>query len=54
MGESLSASLGKKAPGDLKEMIDMGPVDVPGGEYAFRRFIVMAIWSTLCRSQVIT
>ena len=36
MGESLSASLGKKAPGDLKEMIDMGPVDVPGGEYYTR------------------
>ncbi|CAN5765706.1 2-oxoglutarate and iron-dependent oxygenase domain-containing protein [soil metagenome] len=35
-GESLSASLGKKAPGDLKEMVDMGPVDVPGGDY-YRR-----------------
>ena len=32
-GETLSASLGQAAPADLKEMIDMGPVDVPGGEY---------------------
>jgi isopenicillin N synthase-like dioxygenase len=32
-GETLAASLGKAAPGDLKEMIDIGPVDVPGGEY---------------------
>lgn len=32
-GEALAASLGKAAPADLKEMIDMGPVDVPGGEY---------------------
>jgi len=32
-GETLSASLGKAAPADLKEMIDMGPVDVPEGEY---------------------
>jgi isopenicillin N synthase-like dioxygenase len=32
-GETLSAGLGKVAPADLKEMIDMGPVDVPGGEY---------------------
>jgi isopenicillin N synthase-like dioxygenase len=32
-GESLSAGLGMGAPGDLKEMIDMGPVDIPGGEY---------------------
>jgi isopenicillin N synthase-like dioxygenase len=32
-GETLSAGLGKAAPADLKEMIDMGPVDVPGGEY---------------------
>jgi isopenicillin N synthase-like dioxygenase len=35
-GESLSASLGEKAPGDLKEMVDMGPIDVPGGEYYSR------------------
>ena len=32
-GETLAASLGKAAPGDLKEMIDIGPVDVPEGEY---------------------
>jgi len=32
-GETLAASLGAAAPADLKEMIDMGPVDVPGGEY---------------------
>ncbi|HTI00479.1 MAG TPA: 2-oxoglutarate and iron-dependent oxygenase domain-containing protein [Acidisoma sp.] len=32
-GETLSAGLGAAAPADLKEMIDMGPVDVPGGEY---------------------
>lgn len=32
-GETLSAGLGQAAPADLKEMIDMGPVDVPGGEY---------------------
>ena len=32
-GETLSASLGMAAPADLKEMIDIGPVDVPGGEY---------------------
>lgn len=32
-GETLSASLGAAAPADLKEMIDMGPVDVPGGDY---------------------
>jgi isopenicillin N synthase-like dioxygenase len=32
-GETLSAGLGKAAPADLKEIIDMGPVDVPGGEY---------------------
>ncbi len=32
-GETLAASLGEPAPADLKEMIDMGPVDVPGGEY---------------------
>lgn len=32
-GESLSNSLGDAAPGDLKEMVDFGPVDVPGGEY---------------------
>ena len=32
-GETLSAGLGNAAPADLKEMIDMGPVDVPGGEY---------------------
>lgn len=32
-GETLAASLGKAAPGDLKEMIDIGPVDVPVGEY---------------------
>lgn len=32
-GETLAASLGKAAPGDLKEMIDFGPVDVPEGEY---------------------
>jgi isopenicillin N synthase-like dioxygenase len=32
-GETLSAGLGNAAPPDLKEMIDMGPVDVPGGEY---------------------
>jgi isopenicillin N synthase-like dioxygenase len=32
-GETLAAGLGKAAPADLKEMIDMGPVDVPGGEY---------------------
>ncbi|MEI5682712.1 isopenicillin N synthase family oxygenase [Mesorhizobium sp. CGMCC 1.15528] len=32
-GESLSAGLGMGSPGDLKEMIDMGPVDVPGDEY---------------------
>lgn len=35
-GESLSASLGNEAPGDLKEMVDMGPIDVPGGEYYSR------------------
>jgi len=35
-GESLSASLGKAAPGDLKEMIDIGPIDVPDGEYYTR------------------
>lgn len=33
LGETLAAGLGKAAPGDLKEMIDIGPVDVPGGEY---------------------
>lgn len=32
-GETLAAGLGTAAPGDLKEMIDIGPVDVPGGEY---------------------
>jgi isopenicillin N synthase-like dioxygenase len=32
-GETLSAGLGNAAPADLKELIDMGPVDVPGGEY---------------------
>lgn len=32
-GETLSAGLGEAAPADLKEMIDMGPVDVPGGPY---------------------
>lgn len=32
-GETLSAGLGNAAPADLKEIIDMGPVDVPGGEY---------------------
>lgn len=32
-GETLSASLGKAAPADLKEMVDMGPVDVPSGAY---------------------
>jgi isopenicillin N synthase-like dioxygenase len=32
-GETLSAGLGERAPADLKEMIDIGPVDVPGGEY---------------------
>ena len=36
-GETLSAGLGNAAPADLKEMIDMGPVDVPGGEYYERR-----------------
>jgi isopenicillin N synthase-like dioxygenase len=35
-GEALSAGLGEAAPGDLKEMIDMGPVEVPGGEYYTR------------------
>ena len=30
LGETLSAGLGNAAPADLKEMIDMGPVDVPG------------------------
>lgn len=32
-GESLSDGIGMRSAGDLKEMIDMGPVDVPGGEY---------------------
>eukprot|EP01037_Dinobryon_pediforme_P025398 gene25398-27534_t len=32
-GETLAASLGDATPADLKEMIDMGPVDVPEGEY---------------------
>ncbi len=32
-GESLAAGLGDAAPPDLKEMIDIGPVDVPGGDY---------------------
>jgi len=32
-GETLSASLGKAAPADLKEMIDFGPVDVPNDAY---------------------
>lgn len=32
-GETLSAGLGKAAPADLKEMIDIGPVDVPDGDY---------------------
>ncbi|MEM8616237.1 MAG: 2-oxoglutarate and iron-dependent oxygenase domain-containing protein, partial [Pseudomonadota bacterium] len=36
-GETLSAGLGEAAPADLKEMIDIGPVDVPGGEYYERR-----------------
>lgn len=31
--EQLSAGLGKVAPPDLKELIDIGPVDVPGGDY---------------------
>ncbi len=35
-GESLAASLGKQSPGDLKEMVDMGPIDVPGGDYYTR------------------
>lgn len=35
-GESLSATLGNKAPGDLKEMVDMGPVDVPADHYYSR------------------
>ena len=35
-GESLSATLGQKAPGDLKEIVDMGPVDVPDGAYFTR------------------
>jgi isopenicillin N synthase-like dioxygenase len=35
-GETLAASLGAAAPADLKEMIDIGPVDVPGGEYYVR------------------
>lgn len=35
-GEALSAGLGMAAPGDLKEMIDIGPVDVPGGDYYTR------------------
>lgn len=35
-GEALSAGLGMDAPADLKEMIDIGPVDVPGGDY-YRR-----------------
>ena len=35
-GESLAASLGQQAPGDLKEMVDMGPIDVPGGDYYTR------------------
>ena len=29
LGETLSAGLGNAAPADLKEMIDIGPVDVP-------------------------
>ena len=29
--EQLSAGLGEVAPPDLKELIDIGPVDVPGG-----------------------
>jgi isopenicillin N synthase-like dioxygenase len=32
-GETLSAGIGHAAPADLKELIDMGPIDVPGGEY---------------------
>ncbi len=32
-GEQLSAGLGQVAPPDLKELIDIGPVDVPGGPY---------------------
>lgn len=31
--EQLSAGLGEVAPPDLKELIDIGPVDVPGGDY---------------------
>ncbi|MEM8729009.1 MAG: 2-oxoglutarate and iron-dependent oxygenase domain-containing protein [Pseudomonadota bacterium] len=31
--EQLSAGLGDSAPPDLKELIDIGPVDVPGGDY---------------------
>lgn len=32
-GETLSASLGRAAPADLKEMIDFGPVDTPDNAY---------------------
>jgi isopenicillin N synthase-like dioxygenase len=49
-GETLSAGLGKAAPADLKEMIDMGPVDVPGGEYyerpEARNFFHPNLWPT--------
>jgi isopenicillin N synthase-like dioxygenase len=31
--EGLSYSLGKPTPGDLKESLTIGPVDVPGGDY---------------------
>ena len=34
--ESLSYGLGEAAPGDLKEMVDIGPVDVPDDDY-YRR-----------------
>lgn len=32
-GETLSASIGHAAPPDLKEMIDMGPIEVPNDDY---------------------
>lgn len=35
-GESLAAGLGEQSPGDLKEMVDMGPIDVPIGAYFTR------------------
>jgi isopenicillin N synthase-like dioxygenase len=33
--EGLSYSLGKPTPGDLKESLTIGPVDVPGGDYFY-------------------